>query len=145
MNGDDLIIGLVLSKSKEASAMESLLYLPFMYSMSSPCRGEKGEMKKLTRELYSEMEVVYVGQLCLSWEMLQWEYGKALEIWESDHCGFPRYNEVGREFQHFQVLLQRFIENEPFQGPRIEAYLKQRCVMRNLLQVPLLRGDNFRI
>ena len=84
--------------------------------------------------------MVYVGQLCLSWEFLQWEYEKALELWESDQYGLRRFNEVAGEFQQFEVLLQRFIENEPFQGPRVENYTKNRCVMRNLLQVPVIRG-----
>ncbi|XP_057753302.1 uncharacterized protein LOC130972970 isoform X1 [Arachis stenosperma] len=97
---------------------------------------------KFMRELYSDLEMVYVGQLCLSWEFLQWEYEKALELWESDQYGLKRFNEVAGEFQQFQVLIQRFIENEPFQGPRVENYTKNRCVMRNLLQVPLIREDN---
>ncbi|MED6210950.1 hypothetical protein PIB30_068978 [Stylosanthes scabra] len=96
---------------------------------------------KFMKELYSDLEMVYVGQLCLSWEFLQWEYEKALELWETDQYGLRRFNEVAGEFQQFQVLIQRFIENEPFQGPRVENYTKNRCVMRNLLQVPLIRED----
>lgn len=88
--------------------------------------------------------MVYVGQLCLSWEFLQWEYEKALKLWESDQYGLRRFNEVAGEFQQFQVLLQRFIENEPFQGPRVENYARNRCAMRNLLQVPVIRGENLK-
>ena len=101
-------------------------------------------MVKFVRELQGDLEMVYVGQLCLSWEFLQWQYEKAFEIWESDPHGFRQYNEVAGEFQQFQVLLQRFIENEPFQGPRVENYVKNRCVMRNLLQVPVIRGENLK-
>lgn len=100
-------------------------------------------MEKFIREFYSDLELVYVGQLCLSWEFLQWEYEKALEFWESDRYGLKRYNEVAGEFQQFQVLLQRFIENETFQGPRVENYARNRFVMCNLLQVPVIRGENF--
>lgn len=101
-------------------------------------------MKKFIRELYSDLEMVYVGHLCLSWEFLHWEYEKALKIWENDQYGFRRFNEVAGEFQQFQVLLQRFIENEPFQCPRVENYARNRCAMKNLLQVPVIRGENFK-
>ncbi|XP_057435989.1 uncharacterized protein LOC130728508 isoform X2 [Lotus japonicus] len=98
--------------------------------------------KKFMRELYCDLETVYVGHLCLSWEFLQWEYGKALELWESDGYGMRRFNEVAGEFQQFQVLLQRFMENELFQCPRVENYARNRCAMKNLLQVPVIREDN---
>lgn len=97
---------------------------------------------KFMEELQSELEVVYVGQMCLSWEILHWQYGKALELWESDHRGIRLYNEVAGEYQQFQVLMQRFVEDEPFQGPRVQYYVKSRCVLRNLLQVPVIRGKN---
>ncbi|KAG6420934.1 hypothetical protein SASPL_117480 [Salvia splendens] len=99
-------------------------------------------MKKLMNELQGDVEVVYVGQMCLSWEILQWEYDKALELWNSDPHSVYRYNEVVAEFQQFQVLLLRFIEDEPFQGGRVQTYVKARCVLRNLLQVPLVREDD---
>lgn len=103
------------------------------------------QMVKFIRELQTDLEMVYVGQLCLSWEFLQWQYEKSFEIWESDPYGLRQYNEVAGEFQQFQVLLQRFIENEPFQGPRVENYVKNRWVMRNLLlQVPVIRGEHTR-
>lgn len=105
-------------------------------------KAESDPTKKFIRELHSDLEMVYVGQMCLSWEFLQWQYEKALELWESDPRGIRRYNEVAGEFQQFQVLMQRFIENEPFQGPRVQNYVKNRCVLRNLLQVPVIRGNN---
>ncbi|XAR51742.1 hypothetical protein NMG60_11006460 [Bertholletia excelsa] len=99
-------------------------------------------MMKFIKELQSDLEVVYVGQMCLSWEILHWQYGKALELWDSDPRGIHQYNEVAGEFQQFQVLLQRFIEDGPFQGPRVQNYVKSRCVLRNLLQVPVIREDS---
>lgn len=116
--------------------------LPRGFRLSRRKHAEPDPMKKFIRELYSDLEMVYVGQLCLSWEFLQWEYEKALKLWESDQYGLLRFNEVAGEFQQFQVLLQRFIENEPFQGPRVENYARNRCAMRNLLQVPVIREDN---
>ncbi|KAF5457142.1 hypothetical protein F2P56_021271 [Juglans regia] len=104
-------------------------------------KSESDPMMKFIRDLHSDLEVVYIGQLCLSWEILHWQYEKALELWESDPYGLHPYNEVAGEFQQFQVLLQRLIENEHFQGPRVENYVKNRCLMRNLLQVPVIRGD----
>ncbi|XP_073309665.1 uncharacterized protein [Primulina huaijiensis] len=98
-------------------------------------------MKKFITELQGDLELVYVGQICLSWEFLHWQYEKALDLWDSDPGGVHRYNEVAGEFQQFQVLIQRFIEDEPFQGPRTHNYVKNRCVLRNLLQVPLIRED----
>ncbi|XWS32865.1 hypothetical protein CRYUN_Cryun22dG0027000 [Craigia yunnanensis] len=101
-------------------------------------------MKKFIKELHSDLEMVYVGQLCLSWEILHWQYEKAVEIWESDPYGMRCYNEVAGEFQQFQVLVQRFIENEPFEGPRVQNYVKKRCALRNLLQVPVIREDSMK-
>ncbi|GLU11092.1 hypothetical protein SLE2022_278620 [Rubroshorea leprosula] len=104
-------------------------------------KSELDPMVKFMRELHTDLEAVYVGQLCLSWEILHWQYEKALELWESDTYRIHRYNEVAGEFQQFQVLMQRFIENEPFEGPRVQNYVKKRCVLRNLLQVPVIRED----
>lgn len=105
---------------------------------------ENEPMIEFVKELQSDLEVVYVGQMCLSWEFLHWQYGKALDLWDSDPRGIHRYNEVAGEFQQFQVLLQRFIEDEHFQGPRVQFYIKSRCLLRNLLQVPVIREDNLR-
>nr|GMD01113.1 uncharacterized protein LOC109153702 isoform X1 [Ipomoea batatas] len=101
-------------------------------------------MKKFLKELQSDLEVVYVGQMCLSWEFLNWQYGKALDLWESDPRGLHQYNEVAGEFQQFQVLIQRFIEDEPFQGTRVQHYINRRCDARNLLQVPVIREDSIK-
>ncbi|KAL5152982.1 hypothetical protein HKD37_19G052606 [Glycine soja] len=104
-------------------------------------KSDSDPLKKFVREFYSDLEMAYVGQLCLSWDFLQLEYEKALQLWESDQCRFQSYNEVAEEFQHFQVLLLRFIENERFQGPRVEYYARNRCAMQNFLQVPVIRED----
>ncbi|KAM3203220.1 hypothetical protein P3L10_030846 [Capsicum annuum] len=46
--------------------------------------------------------------------------------------------------QQFQVLLQRFVEDEPFQGPRVQNYVRKRCILRSFLQVPSIRDDRFK-
>ncbi|KAK3036637.1 hypothetical protein RJ639_030206 [Escallonia herrerae] len=112
---------------------------------NSPLRRKKNEnepMMKFVNELQGDLEVVYVGQMCLSWEILQWQYEKALDLWESDPRRIRQFNEVAGEFQQFQVLVQRFVEDESFQGPRVQNYVKNRCILRNLLQVPVIREDS---
>lgn len=97
-------------------------------------------LASLVKELQKEWEIVYVGQVCLSWEILCWQREKARELEEFTS---RRYNVVAGEFQLLQVLMQRFIENEPFQqGPRVQNYVKNRCVIRNLLQVPSIKGEH---
>lgn len=128
----------ISSLKLSAPGVSSLLSQNFL--LGKQRKSESDPMKKFIRELHSDLEVVYVGQLCLSWEFLHWQYEKSLELWESDPYSIRKYNEVAGEFQQFQVLIQRFIENEPFEGPRVQNYIKNRCVLRNLLQVPVIRG-----
>ncbi|KAK4399795.1 60S ribosomal protein L34 [Sesamum angolense] len=110
-----------------------------------PCKGQRiyaDPMHKSIIEMQRDLELVYVGQLCLSWEILCWLYVKARELLEYDTMkGNHSYNRAAEEFQQFQVLAQRFIEDEPFQGKRIQNYVKSRCVIRSLLQVPTIKDD----
>ncbi|GMI67400.1 hypothetical protein like AT5G39785 [Hibiscus trionum] len=131
-------------KSSSAAAIASLL--PQNLRPGRRKTSDSDPMSKFINELHSDLEMVYVGQMCLSWEILHWQYAKAIEIWESDPYCLRRYkyNEVAGEFQQFQVLIQRFIENEPFEGPRVPNYIKNRCVLRNLLQVPVIREDSLK-
>uniref|UniRef100_A0A0C9RL59 TSA: Wollemia nobilis Ref_Wollemi_Transcript_12761_3126 transcribed RNA sequence n=1 Tax=Wollemia nobilis TaxID=56998 RepID=A0A0C9RL59_9CONI len=87
------------------------------------------------------IETVYVGQTCLSWEALHWQYKMFQEmvLSGSDHNIY--YDYVADRFQQFQVLLHRFLENEPFEGPRVQNYVKNRCVWRSFLQVPAIKGS----
>lgn len=96
--------------------------------------------ERLVKEASRDFETVYVGQLCISWEMLRWQYAKVLEF--DSQVPTYQYNLVAGEFQLFQVLLQRFVENEPFQNSsRVETYLKNRRHFHNFLQIPLVRGN----
>lgn len=124
------------NKTPSASALKSLL----SQKTAKLRRLQDGPTLNLIRELKNDLEMIYVGQLCLSWEMLQWQCGKALELQEYDPDGFRQYSEVTSEFQQFQVLVQRFIENEPFQGPRVQCYVKNRYLIHKLLQVPAIKG-----
>ncbi|KAL3336931.1 hypothetical protein AABB24_029555 [Solanum stoloniferum] len=100
--------------------------------------------QKSISEMNIDLEIVYVGQICLSWEILYWQYGKAKDLLEHDPHEYHTYNQVAGEYQQFQVLLQRFVEDEPFQGPRVQNYVRKRCILRSFLQVPSIRDDRFK-
>lgn len=126
--------------SSKFSIPEISTFFGQAFTTSKGKKHENDPTTKFIKELQNDLEVVYVGQMCLSWEILHWQYEKALDIWESDSRGIRRFNDIAGDFQQFQVLMQRFIEDEAFQGPRIQNYVKNRCVFRNLLQVPVIRG-----
>lgn len=128
-------------KPPSSPVIKSLLLQNFLPAKLQ--RNKVGPAARSTEAFYGDLEMIYVGQLCLSWEIFQWQYGKSRELLESDPYGSRQYNFVAGEIQLYQVLLLRFIENEPFQGPRIENYVKNRCVVRSFLQVPALRGNIF--
>ncbi|KAL6009231.1 hypothetical protein ACLOJK_022458 [Asimina triloba] len=127
----------ISSRKSSTPKLSSLLALRRHDKKSDPA----DPTAKFIQELQSDLETVYVGQTCLSWEFLHWQYEKSHELSDSDPHSCRRYNQVAGEFQQFQVLLQRFLENEPFQGPRVQTYVKTRCVLKNLLQVPEIKED----
>ncbi|KAK1351430.1 Ribosomal protein L34Ae [Heracleum sosnowskyi] len=129
------------SSAKKISIPDIASFLSENLDYDEANKHETNPMKKFINELQTELELVYVGQMCLSWEFLHWQYGMALDLWDSDPRGIHRYNEVAGEFQQFQVHVQRFIEDEPFQGPRVQNYIKHRCVFRDFLQIPVIRED----
>ncbi|KAK4735925.1 hypothetical protein R3W88_010186 [Solanum pinnatisectum] len=92
---------------------------------------------------YHELEAAYVAQVCLAWEALSWNYKyfkslRASRLEEDPGC--PAY--VAQHFQQFQVLLQRYIENEPYEhGKRPEVYARMRSLAPKLLQVPEYRDE----
>jgi hypothetical protein len=90
---------------------------------------------------YPDLERAYVAQVCLTWEALNWNY-----------ASFRRHNDniaarccparVAQEFQQFQVLLHRFIENEPYEyGRRPEVYARMKNSIPKLLLVPEFIGS----
>ena len=93
---------------------------------------------------YHELEAAYVAQICLTWEALNWNYknfvNKKLSCCRRDlDGGCP--GKVAQQFQQFQVLLQRYVENEPYEhGRRPEIYARMRLLAPNLLQVPEFIG-----
>ena len=95
------------------------------------------------RDPYPELERAYVAQVCLTWEALNWNYTSFRRHNGSDgniaaRCCPAR---VAQEFQQFQVLLHRFIENEPYEyGRRPEVYARMKNSTPKLLLVPEFRG-----
>ncbi|KAK8664990.1 hypothetical protein V6N13_084756 [Hibiscus sabdariffa] len=92
---------------------------------------------------YQDLETAYVAQLCLTWEVIHCQYSQLSQIVlcrpENPIC----YNHSAQQLQQFQVLLQRFIENEPFQeGPRAEIYARTRNILPKLLQIPNIQGSD---
>lgn len=96
---------------------------------------------------YHELEAAYVAQICLTWEALNWNYKyfqRKLLASRRDQSdpGCPAH--IAQQFQQFQVLLQRYIENEPYeQGRRPEVYARMRLLAPKLLLVPEYRGTFF--
>ncbi|GMN62650.1 hypothetical protein TIFTF001_031717 [Ficus carica] len=98
---------------------------------------ETEHLQQLQIDPYHDIETAYVAQICLAWEALHCQYTqltqKILCQPENPTC----YNHSAQLFQQFQVLLQRYLENEPFeQGLRPEIYARARKFLPKLLQVP---------
>nr|GMD55404.1 uncharacterized protein LOC109151335 isoform X1 [Ipomoea batatas] len=132
---------LQLLSTQKSSSLKSLLSQN-IWLFNHKNRGVD-PMTSFIKELRRDLEVVYVGQMCLSWEFLHWQYVKALDLCGSDPRQIHRYNEVSEEFQQFMALMLRFMEDEPFQGTRVQHYIKCRCDFRSLLQVPLIKEDSW--
>ncbi|XP_039060598.1 uncharacterized protein LOC120204604 isoform X2 [Hibiscus syriacus] len=58
---------------------------------------------------YHELESAYVAQICSTWEALNWNYNN----FECKRADRKDFNCLAMVAQQFQVLLQRYIENEP--------------------------------
>ncbi|TYJ14305.1 hypothetical protein E1A91_A10G109400v1 [Gossypium mustelinum] len=99
----------------------------------------KQDKKKLLRSLQSDFELVYVGQSCLTWEALHHQYRK-VKFLSLTNCLFA--DNWAKDFQNFQVLLERFLEEERYvyKGKRAWNYVQARLASKTLLQVPKLTG-----
>ncbi|XP_057992646.1 uncharacterized protein LOC110648640 isoform X2 [Hevea brasiliensis] len=92
---------------------------------------------------YHELEAAYVAQICLTWEALNWNYKNFHSKRASQRDFYPGCpGHIAQQFQQFQVLLQRYIENEPYeQGRRPEVYARMRLLAPKLLLVPEYRDS----
>ena len=102
----------------------------------------KMDKKKLLRSLQSDFELVYVAQSCLTWEALHHQYRKVKFLTFSNSLFSDN---VAGDFQNFQVLLERFLEEERYcyQGKRAWNYVQARFASKGLLQVPKVTGNSF--
>ncbi|KAJ0042861.1 hypothetical protein Pint_19209 [Pistacia integerrima] len=96
--------------------------------------------KRLLKSLESDFEMVYVAQSCLSWEALHYQYTKVKSLAESTSQNGVFSGNVFGEFQKFQVVLERFLEDERCEGKRIWNYVRGRFGLNSLLQVPQISG-----
>nr|XP_043608847.1 uncharacterized protein LOC122580645 [Erigeron canadensis] len=101
--------------------------------------------KRIIRSLESDIEMVYVAQSCLSWEALHDQYRKLEGIIDScndvTNCASPYGALCSGAFvnklQRFQILLERFMEDEIFEkGKRYWNFVRKRASYKSLLQVP---------
>ena len=126
---------MTLIKKESISVIKSIWFNKLRKQESQP-------LQKLIKDLQMDLELAYVAHLCLSWEVLKWQHHKAEQLSHHDSDGFHQCNQVSGEFQKFQVLLQRFTEDEPFQhAPRVQHYINTRFAHPALLQVPLIKGN----
>ncbi|GMY38233.1 Ribosomal protein [Fagus crenata] len=92
---------------------------------------------------YQDIETAYAAQICLTWEALHCQYNQLSQKIACQPDNPTCYNHSAQQFQQFQVLLQRFIENEPFEeGLRAEIYARSRSTFPLLLQVPNIKGSD---
>ncbi|ESW07857.1 hypothetical protein PHAVU_010G164300 [Phaseolus vulgaris] len=104
---------------------------------------ETEHLQQPENDPYQDIETAYVGQICLTWEALHCQYSHMSQKISWQHDNPTCYNHSAQEFQQFQVLLQRFMENEPFEhGRRAEIYARTRNNLPKLLQVPNIRGSD---
>ncbi|CAE5965790.1 unnamed protein product [Arabidopsis arenosa] len=94
--------------------------------------------KRIKQSMKKDLELVYVAQSCLSWEALQHQY---ITVRDSSNLADSRgrfYD--SREFQNFQVLLERFLEDERCEGKRVLSFVQRRFELISFFQVPRLSG-----
>ncbi|WOH04147.1 hypothetical protein DCAR_0623555 [Daucus carota subsp. sativus] len=102
---------------------------------------ETEQLQELPNSPLQDLEVAYAAHICLTWELLHCQYtylSQKISVEPENSC---TYNYSAQQFQQFQVLLQRFVENEPFeQGHRPEIYAQTRKSLPKLLHVPMVQG-----
>ncbi|XP_010463564.1 PREDICTED: uncharacterized protein LOC104744243 isoform X1 [Camelina sativa] len=103
--------------------------------------GETAE-KRLKQSIEKDLELVYVAQSCLSWEALQHQYITVRNSSKPADSRGELHDVISREFQNFQVLLERFLEDERCQGKRVLSFVQRRFELMSFFQVPRLSGYN---
>uniref|UniRef100_A0A803PJH2 Ribosomal protein L34Ae n=1 Tax=Cannabis sativa TaxID=3483 RepID=A0A803PJH2_CANSA len=104
---------------------------------------ETEHLQQLQHDPYQDIETAYVAQICLTWEALHCQYTQMCQKIVCQPENSTCYNHSAQQFQQFQVLLQRYIENEPFeQGLRAEIYARARKSLPKLVQVPNVKASD---
>ncbi|KAJ4897763.1 hypothetical protein Rs2_24557 [Raphanus sativus] len=133
------------------SASKKLSSLPFrclsLKKMDVPDEEEEEEgiehLQQTESDPCKDLETAYVAQLCLTWEALHCQYTQLSHLISCQPEALTCYNHTAQQFQQFMVLLQRYIENEPFEhGSRAELYARGRNAMPKLLQAPKIQGSD---
>uniref|UniRef100_M4DY89 Uncharacterized protein n=1 Tax=Brassica campestris TaxID=3711 RepID=M4DY89_BRACM len=97
--------------------------------------------KRLKQSIEKDLELVYIAQSCLSWEALQHQYLTVRDRMKaSDSKGGSYEDDISKEFQKFQVLLERFLEDERCEGKRVLSFVQRRFELMSFFQVPRLSG-----
>ncbi|KAK9116716.1 hypothetical protein Sjap_015663 [Stephania japonica] len=133
-----LNVGAISDSQPESPLMESIeptnSFQPYI-TLSKVLR------KKMLRSIESDFELVYVGQTCLCWEALHLQYLKVEALANSGFIKGVFHDNVAGKFQKFQVLLERFMEDERTKGrKRYWNYVQGRFSLKSLLQVPEISG-----
>ncbi|KAL7162900.1 hypothetical protein ACSBR2_043216 [Camellia fascicularis] len=127
------------SASKKLSSPLSCLSLK---KIEEP-EDETEHLQQPQNDPHQDLETAYVAQVCLTWEALHSHYTQLSQKISCQPENSTCYNHSAQQFQQFLVLLQRYIENEPFeQGFRAEIYARSRNSMPKLLQVPNIQGSD---
>ncbi|RCV31879.1 hypothetical protein SETIT_6G213200v2 [Setaria italica] len=122
------------SASKLASTLRNLSFKR-RDELQEDC--EQLQQKQSEDDPYQTLETAYVAHVSLSWEALHCTYVHLSLIVAAQPDNPTTYSCAAQAFQQFQVLLQRFVENEPFEhGTRVEIYARSRSLLSKLLQVP---------
>ncbi|GLU17449.1 hypothetical protein SLE2022_338160 [Rubroshorea leprosula] len=104
---------------------------------------ETEKLQQSINDSYQDLETAYVAQICLTWEALHCQYTQLSQIILCQPENPTCYSHSAQQFQQFQVLLQRFIENEPFEeGIRPQIYARARNLLPKLLQAPNIQGSD---
>jgi hypothetical protein len=142
--GKTFVESLNMSKKSPRSASKlasTLRNLSFKRKDELPEDCEQLQQQQSGYDPYQTLETAYVAHIALSWEALHCTYVHLSLIVAAQPDNPTTYNSAAQAFQQFQVLLQRFIENEPFEhGTRVEIYARSRSLLSKLLQVPTFQG-----
>ncbi|XP_020212210.1 uncharacterized protein LOC109796811 isoform X2 [Cajanus cajan] len=134
-------------KLHEAESLRSIKVSPRSISERIVYKFSSGNKKAsdVRENPYRELEAAYVAQICITWEALNWNYknfqSKRASRGHDVDLGCPAT--IAQRFQQFQVLLQRYVENEPYEhGRRPEIYARVRNLAPKLLLVPEYRESD---